>query len=261
MHHPLHTYGPFLAAALFMAVGVESVVGLWTKGRGLSPSTVLTNLSIILGELILRGLTFGVRMAAAAWVASLIPFSLPTTVTTVVVLYVLVDLVYYWRHRFLHSTRLGWAIHSTHHSSESLTILATFRLSWIEAGIRDFFYMPLLFLGFDPLLLVVLVELNAASQFWCHTDLIGRISWLDPWLNTPANHRRHHARDPGLAESNYGSTLMLWDRIFGTFNANANPTEFGIAGVKESKNPLVLEFGGLWRLYGPAPRPTSPRSE
>ena len=63
----------------------------------------------------------------------------------------------------------------------------------------------------------IAVELNHASQLWCHTEVIGRLPFLDRFLNTPSNHRVHHACDRAYADSNYGATFMLWDKLFGTF--------------------------------------------
>ena len=98
------------------------------------------------------------------------------------------------------------------------------------------------------------VELNLIAQFWCHTDTIGPLRWLDPWLNTPSNHRIHHSRSRTLADCNYGSTLMVWDKLFGTYRAGREGIEYGIEGERESLNPFVLQFGYLRRRLSPRPK-------
>ena len=102
-----------------------------------------------------------------------------------------------------------------------------------------------------PGMVFFLAELNSATQFWCHTEIIGPIRWLDPWLNTPQNHRLHHARARAIADGNYGSNLMLWDRLFGTYRTGPRVLEFGVEGQRDSLNPLRLQFGSLWHWLAP----------
>jgi sterol desaturase/sphingolipid hydroxylase (fatty acid hydroxylase superfamily) len=246
--NPFWQYRYFFAGVLLAAVLAESIVRLARFGLPLSTPRVLVNSGMWGAELFVRGATFGLRFATGTWLAQFGLPRQPFTIGTSVACYVLVDFIYYWRHRFLHSTSLGWAIHSTHHSSEEMTVLATVRLSWIESAIDYFFYIPLVLVGFDPLQVFFLVELNAASQLWCHTDTIGPIRALDPWLNTPFNHRIHHARARERAECNYGSTLMLWDKLFGTYRTGQRDLEYGIEGQRESLNPFRLQLGPLWQL-------------
>ena len=234
-----------LLGVLYVAVVAELAVR-WARTRT-APSTarMAVNVGMWIVELMLRGLTFGFRLAVATWVARLAASRLPWTLSTSVLGYVLVDFVYYWHHRLLHVTDLGWAIHATHHTSEEMTLLSTIRLSWVEAGIKYLFYLPLVVVGFDPLQVFFLVELNSITQFWCHTETIGPIRWLDPWLNTPQNHRQHHARARARAEGNYGSNLIVWDRLFGTYHEGPRELPFGIEDRRDSLNPLRLQFGGL----------------
>lgn len=246
--NPLWKYRFEFSAVLFGFIAIETVFRFLRFRKGMDVRAIYAN-SVILGvEMLLRVVSFGVRMAAACWVYSLSPFRWEWNWSSSLVLYVLIDFIYYWRHRLLHQTRLGWAVHSTHHSSQEMTILATFRLSWLEASIRDFFYMPLLLLGFEPMQWLFLVELNAASQFWCHTDTIGPLRWLDGWLNTPWNHRIHHSVESQHIHANYGSTLMLWDKWFGTYLEGRDGLKYGVEGVKNSFNPLFLELGLFWKL-------------
>jgi sterol desaturase/sphingolipid hydroxylase (fatty acid hydroxylase superfamily) len=104
----------------------------------------------------------------------------------------------------------------------------------------------LVLLGAPPLAVFIAVELNHASQLWCHTEIIGRIPWLDRFLNTPSNHRVHHARDRSFADSNYGATFMVWDKLFGTYRAEPlAPLPLGWAEPYAGANPFVIQFRGL----------------
>ena len=127
-------------------------------------------------------------------------------------------------------------------------MMSTFRISWVEAPLSYFAFAPMALAGFDPVLLFFLIELNDVSQIWCHTDVIGPIRWLDPWLNTPQNHRRHHARDRSIADGNYSATFMIWDHLFGTFRSDAYDGPFGIEGTPSTANPFRLQFGPLLDL-------------
>jgi sterol desaturase/sphingolipid hydroxylase (fatty acid hydroxylase superfamily) len=239
-----------LLGVLYVAVMTELAIR-WVRTRE-PPSTarIAVNVGIWTVELGLRGATFGLRLAIATWVARYAVLHVPASLGSAIVAYVLVDFTYYWQHRLMHVTKLGWALHATHHTSEEMTLLSTIRVSWAEASLKYLFYLPLVFVGFDPLQIFFLVELNSVTQFWTHTETIGPIGWLDPWLNTPQNHRQHHARDRAQADGNYGSNLIVWDRLFGTYHTGPRTLAFGIEGRPDSLNPFLLQFGPLrdWLL-------------
>ena len=250
-NNPFWIYRYLLMAVFYVAIVTENVVR-WLRTRA-QPSVprMVVNCGMWFVELMARGASFGLRVAIGMTVSRFALYHLPRTLLTAVIGYVCVDFVYYWHHRLLHMTRLGWAIHSTHHTSEELTLLSTIRLSWVEAAIKYLFYLPVVLLGFDPLQVFFLVELNSVTQFWCHTETIGPLRWLDPWLNTPQNHRLHHARSRAVAECNYGSNFIVWDQLFGTYRTGPRSLEFGIEGQRDSLNPFRLQFGLLWRLIAP----------
>ncbi len=212
-----------------------------------------------------RTATLGGRLWLFDNVHRLAPWRLEISVVTIACAYVAIDFIYYWKHRLFHRSRLGWALHMTHHSSETLTFLATFRVNWLESTLGYFFFVPVVMVGVDPLLVLLLIEINDGWQFVCHTELVNP-RWLDGWFNTPNVHRVHHARDPELADTNYGSTFMVWDRMFGTYRGGSLATEVGLSGHRRLGNVWMIEFAGLidwvregWRRVR-APRADS-RSE
>ncbi len=244
-----------LAAGLIALAFLESAVRQLVFKRPVDKKTIIVNLSMWLVELVLRTASGGLRWIVFSAAATLAPWSWTLNVATWGLLYLLVDLFYYSRHRLLHSTRLGWALHAPHHASTDLSLTSALRLGWIQRVIDDFFYVPVVLLGAPPLAVFIAVELNHASQLWCHTEIIGRIPFLDRFLNTPSNHRVHHARDRTWADSNYGATFMLWDKLFGTYRREP-PSSLGIKGGNgalplgwtapyEGTNPLVIQFRGL----------------
>lgn len=249
--------------ALFFAfVSLDLIVTTLRTKEPVATSSVLVNGSIWLGELVIRRGSFPLRLGLFAMLAAWSPMHIAPSILSVIVAYLAVDFIYYWKHRFYHQTRIGWALHTTHHSSRSITALAAIRLSWFEAALDYLFFLPLVLLGLEPLLLFALIEANGAYQFWLHTEMVGRLPWLDPWLNTPHNHRRHHSLDGSVSSSNYGSTLMVWDHLFGTYRqGESHRGPYGVEGVRESLNPLYLQFVGLMRLRKQRAPASSPPSE
>ena len=230
-----------------LALGLLLVELLWLRRRGrLGKDRVLEMLA-----------SFGTLLPAiaveilltASWIAvyfgvqALVPWQIPTTVWTAVLAVILVDLAYYWEHRLSHEIRLLWALaHSVHHSSPHFNQATAYRISFMDQFISPLFYLPIVALGFHPLLVLAAFVLILAYQTWLHTEMIGRLGWLDRVFNTPSNHRVHHGADAGYLDRNYGAVLMLWDRLFGTYQAEtANPV-YGLTEPLNSKNPLKVHF-------------------
>ncbi len=234
-----------LAAGLITLAFLESAVRHLVFDRPVDKRTITVNLGMWSFELVLRTASGGFRWLVFSAAATFAPFTWPLHPLTWVLLYVVVDLFYYARHLLLHSTRLGWALHAPHHASTDLSLTSALRLGWIQRVMDDFFYVPLVLLGAPPLAVFIVVELNHASQLWCHTDVIGRIPLLDRFLNTPSNHRVHHARDRAYADSNYGATFMLWDKWFGTYRPEPGKLSLGWERPYAGANPFVIQFRGL----------------
>jgi len=256
------------AAIVFSILVAEMLVRFAVRGRPPVLPALAANVFIWIVELIIRSFLLGLRLFVFEALGRLAPVHLPISLATGCFAYVLTDFIYYWKHRLFHSTAFGWAVHSAHHSSEELTMMATFRISWIEAPLSYFFFTPLIFVGFDPILLFFVIELNDVKQIWCHTDMIGSLPWLDPWLNTPQNHGRHHARDRFTADGNYGATFMIWDRIFGTFRPGGYRGPYGIEGVPSSANPFRIQlkpiadwFFSLFARRSETPTTSTPAAE
>ncbi|MEM9863335.1 MAG: sterol desaturase family protein [Myxococcota bacterium] len=237
-------------ALLFLLVMAELTYFAIARLRSPDVGAHAANGAIFAVDPLLRGFTLAARVATFCFVANLVPWSLEATPLTLLVAYVLVDFVYYWKHRFMHSFDLGWALHSTHHSSERLTFFATFRLNWIESFFSYYAFLPLALLGLPALWLLLLIEINDGWQFVCHTDLVSRFKGLDRVFNTPNIHRVHHSRNPELSQKNYGSTFMIWDRLFGTYHPGLEEVDAGVEGRSPTNHPLRIQFDGLiawWR--------------
>lgn len=146
-------------------------------------------------------------------------------------LFVLDDVTYYWFHRGNHTVRLMWAGHVNHHSSRYMNLGTALRQGVGERAIKYVFWLWLPLLGFDPAMVVTMLSISLFYQFWLHTPLIGKLHPLIEFvLNTPSHHRVHHGSNVRYLDRNHGATLILWDRLFGTFSAEIDeePVVYGL---------------------------------
>ena len=172
-------------------------------------------------------------------------FTIPNTLWAVVVCFLLDDLRYYWWHRISHERRWFWASHVVHHSSQHYNLTTALRQTWTGQILGQIlFKTPLFLLGFHPSMVLFVGAVNLLYQFWIHTELIGRLGPLEWVMNTPSHHRVHHATNPRYLDANYAGTLIIWDRLFGTFIAEREEEtpQYGIIKNLGTFNPLVISF-------------------
>lgn len=155
-----------------------------------------------------------------------------------IVLFFGVDLCYYAFHRAAHRINFLWAGHVVHHQSEEYNYSVALRQSWFGQLFAWAFYVPLAIAGFPPAMFLVMTTLNTLYQFFIHTRLLGRLGPLEAVLNTPSHHRVHHGVNPRYIDRNYGGILIVWDRLFGTFEPEGDEPVYGIVKPLGSFNPL-----------------------
>ncbi|MCL1068145.1 sterol desaturase family protein [Shewanella olleyana] len=174
-------------------------------------------------------------------------FDIQMGVLSFIVLMVLQDFFYYWFHRASHRVRWMWAAHVVHHSSESMNFSTAFRQSLMYplAGMW-LFWIPLVVIGFDPNWVVFVVLLNLGLQFFVHTQAIKSLGPFELIFNTPSHHRVHHGQNPQYIDKNYAGVLIIWDKLFGTFEPEAETVVYGITKPVNSFNPFIVSFAE-WR--------------
>jgi sterol desaturase/sphingolipid hydroxylase (fatty acid hydroxylase superfamily) len=150
------------------------------------------------------------------------------------------DFIYYWNHRIQHESRFLWAIHVVHHSSERYNLSTALRQPWAESLGMFVPYGVMAWLGVRPNLIETARQINLLYQFWIHTDAVRRIGPLEEVLNTPSHHRAHHGSNRRYLDRNHGSILIVWDRLFGTFQRELDddPVVYGLTKNIETFNPL-----------------------
>ena len=164
-----------------------------------------------------------------------------------ILIFLFEDFMYYWLHRVDHSCRLFWATHVTHHSSEKFNLTVGFRSSAMEPLYRFVYFIPLAICGFKP---IDIAFVYSATQIWgilVHTEKINKLGWLEYILVTPSHHRVHHASNPKYLDRNMGMFLIIWDKLFGTFQPELpigkyQSLKYGLTKQIEKENPVTVVF-------------------
>jgi sterol desaturase/sphingolipid hydroxylase (fatty acid hydroxylase superfamily) len=179
---------------------------------------------------------------------------IPVTWLTFLICFVLDDLRFYVHHRLAHRVRWVWAMHVVHHSSTNYNLPIALRQSWTKHFTGTMLLkIPLVLVGFDPVMVTFCGVLNATYQFFLHTETIDRMPrWFEAIFNTPSHHRVHHATNPRYLDANFAGTLIVWDRLFGTFEPEraGEPPVYGLVKQLETFNPVTIlthEYVGIAR--------------
>ncbi len=150
----------------------------------------------------------------------------------------LYDLCYYWLHRAGHEVAVFWAAHVVHHQSQEYNLSTALRQTASGGLLGWVFYLPLALLGVPPLLFGIVALVDLLYQFWVHTEHVGKLGWFDRVFCSPSNHRVHHAVNEGYVDRNYGGILVVWDRLFGTFQEEHERCVYGTRTPLNSWDPL-----------------------
>jgi len=166
-------------------------------------------------------------------------FDIPNTWWSYIILFIAVDCLYYWFHRYSHEISLLWGAHTVHHQSEDYNLSVALRQSALQPLFSGFFYLPLAFLGFDPIPFMLINTIQTLYQFWIHTELIDRMpKWFEFIFASPSHHRVHHGRNPKYIDKNHGGTLIVFDRMFGTFQEEEEPVVYGVTKPLATWSPF-----------------------
>ncbi len=207
-------------------------------------TTVRINLWRAVAESIPMGAVLGVALPFGAWCYEHRLWTVPMdTWWGWVAMFFTLEFFYYWLHRAGHRIRWYWASHAIHHSGNQYNLAAAFRQSITGKVSGGFvFFAPQCFLGFKPDTVLIAYGINLAYQFWIHTDMVSKLGWMEGIFNTPSAHRVHHAANVEYLDCNYGGTIMLFDRIFGTYVAEKDgvPIRYGLVKPITSYNALYI---------------------
>lgn len=239
------------APIMFLLVALEYYLSLRKNLKNLyGKKDFLASLSIGLGNLLVNALCKVGLFYVVVFFYNLTPFSIPPTWWSYLLCLVVLDFLRYWAHRIAHEQRFWWSTHVVHHSSEHYNFSVSFRLSWTQ-NLKLIFFMPIALMGFHPLVFFITHQIEVLYQFWIHTELIRKLPRpIEYIFTTPSHHRVHHAVNEKYIDKNYGSTLIIWDRMFGTFQKEEEQARYGITKPVKSFNPFVLVFHAWGDLLG-----------
>lgn len=227
----------------FILIGIELVVERFTHKDLYRLPDAIANLSCgitsQLSGLFLKVLGVGVYLFIAEHFAL---FKLEPTWWYWLSLFLLVDFAYYWAHRMSHEVNLFWGGHVVHHQSEEYNLSVALRQSSFQVVWTFGFSLPIAFLGYKTEHFVYVAALNTLYQFWIHTETIGKMGWFEYIFNTPSHHRVHHGRNPKYIDKNHAGSLIIWDKMFGTFQKEEEKPTYGITKPINSWNAVWANF-------------------
>ncbi len=235
------------AVPCFIALIVIEMI--WAKRRApekYEPRDTLSSLLFGFGSSVIGALLASTLLAFFAAAATLRLTTIPFTWWAWALCFVLDDLFYYAFHRSAHRVRWFWASHVNHHSSQHYNLSTALRQTWTGTLALSFLFdVPLVLIGFPPAMVFFVGGINLIYQFWVHTEAIDRLPrWFEAVMNTPSHHRVHHAINPRYLDRNYAGVFIVWDKMFGTFEAETDDETIRYGIVKQ-----LGGFGLIWGVF------------
>ncbi|HBR11052.1 Sterol desaturase/sphingolipid hydroxylase, fatty acid hydroxylase superfamily [Epilithonimonas bovis DSM 19482] len=222
----------------------EMLYSHFNKEKLYETRDVLSNIYLAILNYGLDLLMKGVSMAVMFFFYHHRIFTWEFNIWYFVAVFILQDFVYYVLHYVDHHSRAFWAVHITHHSSDHFNITTGFRSPVLQPLYRYLYFSPLAFLGFNPWHIMVAYSVLQVYGTWVHTQTVKSMGFLEWFMVTPSHHRVHHACNIRYLDRNMGMALIIWDRIFGTFEKEVPdvPIKYGIYPKMEDKGPVNLVF-------------------
>ncbi len=240
-----------LAGAYFGMVIGERIFYLLRRPGSYNNADALCSIGLNLMNSVLGLLIgFALPFAASVWLydnARL--FTIDTVWLALVVAFLCHELAYYWEHRLGHRVGLLWAFHSIHHSSNEFNHSTAARGFYLDGKLQIVGALSASILGVSPMVYLAIVVVKSAFGIWNHASYVGDLGWMEKVFATPRNHMVHHANQPKYIDKNYSQVLILWDRLFGTFQRYDEHPVVGLVKPVEDNNPLTAQFVGFKQLF------------
>ena len=232
---------PIVLAMIF----VELLISSWQNKKYYKTEDTLCTAGLLAGNIIVAFSIKGLILAFHFYLyqfkiielASILPLWAMWVLT-----FVMIDFVFYIYHRMSHRVRFLWAIHLSHHSSEEMNFAVSFRQAWFGPISKIPFFMALPLLGFDPTIIAVAGVISTLWGIVGHTQIVGKLGFVELVFNTPSHHRVHHGSNEQYIDKNYGNLLIIWDRMFGTFEQEEEAVKFGLVNNVNTYNPTKITF-------------------
>ena len=235
----IHFAIPFFVITII----VEAILTVKVKLEEYEFKDATTSIAMGLGNVFVGLFTKGVVVTLFIFLYEYRFFTIPFTWWAWILILFAEDFVYYWNHRIAHESRLFWASHVVHHSSKKYNLSTALRQTWTGGFYTFIFWLPLVFIGFHPLMIVTQMSISLLYQYWIHTELITKLpKWFEAIFNTPSHHRVHHATNPQYLDRNHAGIFIIWDKFFGTFEPEIEKPTYGLVSNINTNNPIKVAF-------------------
>ncbi len=225
----------------FLLIGFELIFQAVRKVKIYRANDAISNISCGISSQVMNAIWGILSITMYQFVYEYVRIAtIPDAWWSYILLFVLVDLMYYWFHRASHEVNFLWnTAHVVHHQSEDYNLSVALRQSSFGGVFAMVFYLPLALIGFNTYAFLAVKGINLIYQFWIHTEAIEKLPrWFEYVFNTPSHHRVHHGRNPKYIDKNHAGTFMIWDRMFGTFQKEEEKPTYGVTKPTNTWNPV-----------------------
>ena len=252
-------YAAFAIPAFFLFLFMEYLLSIKKKQPELFKyESSVSNLSVGIAERLLNLFISASFFSLFSWIyANYAIFNIPNVWWVWILLLLFTDLVWYWYHRLGHEVNLFWAAHIVHHQSEEFNFSVAARITVFQAITRNIFWCLIPLIGFHPNMVITILIVHGAYSFFTHTQMIGKLGWLEHILITPSLHGVHHASDEKYLDKNYGDLFTFWDKLFGTFQKEEEAPKYGLTHPVKSYSFLWQHFHYYLEIIEACKRTTS----
>ena len=205
----------------------------------------LCTIGLLTGNILMVFLVKGITLAIHIYLYQYRIFDLSSLIPIWmmwILAFVLIDLVFYFYHRVSHRSRFLWAVHMSHHSSEEMNFAVSFRQAWLGPISKIPFFIFLPSVGIDPTIIAIAGVISTLWGIVGHTQIIKNLGPFEYIFNTPSHHRVHHGSNKQYIDKNYGNLLIVWDRMFGTFEPEKESVKYGLVKNVKTFNPIKITF-------------------
>lgn len=231
---------PFFVIAMML----ELYISIKRNIKTYTPKDAFASIAMGLGNVLLGFTSKFIVFACLYFVYDQLRFfTIPVTWWSFILIFFADDLSYYWFHRISHEKRIFWASHVIHHSSQHYNLSTALRQTWTGGFYSFIFWLWMPLLGFHPEMIILQMAISLLYQFWIHTETIDKMPrWFEMIFNTPSHHRVHHGNNPIYLDRNHAGILIIWDKLFGTFQPELDEVkvEYGLTNNIKTFNPFII---------------------
>jgi len=228
--------------AFILLMVIEAIADALMRRELYEPKDTAASLTMGIGNVVVGLVSKGMVFALFTWVHKFALFQLGYQRWVWVLAFFADDFSYYWFHRTSHECRFFWASHVVHHSSQHYNLSTALRQTWTGAFFGFVFWLWMPLVGFQPIMIFTMQAVSLLYQFWVHTEFVQRLGLLELVMNTPSHHRVHHATNSQYIDRNHAGILIIWDRMFGSFEPEDEHCTYGLTTNINTFNPLRIAF-------------------